>query len=79
MLDLITTGLKQLFDGKAFLTGKFLDIFFRGFFVDCSSKEFESVAICSAFFMGEVKQAVQVNSTHFLMSFMGTVGFYDIL
>lgn len=75
MLDMITTGLKHLFDGKAFLTGKFLDIFFRGFYVDCSSKEFEAVAICSAFYMGEVKQAVQVNSTHFLMSFMGTVCF----
>uniref|UniRef100_T1GSC9 Sensory neuron membrane protein 1 n=1 Tax=Megaselia scalaris TaxID=36166 RepID=T1GSC9_MEGSC len=73
LLEMVSAGLKIIFGGKAYLTDTFLNIFFKGFFVDCSSQEFEAVAICSAFYMGEVKQATQVNATHFLLSFMGTV------
>lgn len=78
LLDMVSAGLKIIFGGKAYLTDTFLNIFFKGFFVDCSSQEFEAVAICSAFHMGEVKQATQVNATHFLLSFMGTVRKFEL-
>lgn len=73
MLDLVVEGMGVLFDGKAFMQIAALDLFFRGFIVDCSKEEFSAKAICSAFYTGDIKQAVQVNETCFLVSLFGAV------
>lgn len=74
MMDIVVKGLTHIFgELKPFLVLPFLDIFFRGFPIDCSSDEFEARAVCSAFYTGEVKSAIQLNKTHFGFSFMGNV------
>uniref|UniRef100_A0A1A9ZCD2 Sensory neuron membrane protein 1 n=1 Tax=Glossina pallidipes TaxID=7398 RepID=A0A1A9ZCD2_GLOPL len=78
MMGIAVKGLTHIFgELKPFLVLPFLDIFFRGFPIDCSSEEFEAKAVCSAFYTGEVKSATQLNKTHFGFSFMGHANHSD--
>lgn len=73
MLDMVAEGMGVLFDGKAFMQVSAMDLLFKGFPVDCSKDVFSAKAICSAFYTGDIKQAVQVNETSFLVSLFGAV------
>lgn len=73
MLNMVAEGMNILFQGKAFMEISVMDLFFRGFPVDCSQDIFSAKAICTAFYTGDIKQAAQVNETFFLVSFLGTV------
>ncbi|CAD7086884.1 unnamed protein product [Hermetia illucens] len=72
MLSLVSKAIKEMFPIKMpFFTAPFLDIFFRGIPVDCSSQDFAVKGVCTAFHTGEVKGAKLVNETHFAFSVFG--------
>ncbi|KNC20910.1 hypothetical protein FF38_00324 [Lucilia cuprina] len=71
MLKMITEGLEEIFKPQsAFIAAPFMDIFYRGFNVDCSSNNFAASAICLNFHTGNVKGGVQYNETMFKFSLL---------
>ncbi|KAM7344096.1 sensory neuron membrane protein 1-like [Cochliomyia hominivorax] len=74
MLKMIVEGLEEIFKPtSAFIQAPFMDIFYRGFNVDCSSNNFAASAICLNFHTGSVKGGVQFNETFFKFSLLGGV------
>ena len=74
MVNLISEGIEEIFHPKdPWIRAPFMDLFFRGVVVDCSSQNFAAVAICLNFHTGTVKGAVKLNETHFKFSLMAGV------
>lgn len=74
MLKMIVDGLEEIFKpNSAFIQASFMDIFFRGFYVDCSSDDFTAIAICLNFDTGKVKGFVKYNETLFKFSLLAAV------
>ncbi|XP_075167837.1 sensory neuron membrane protein 1-like [Haematobia irritans] len=72
MLGMIAEGIEELFKPTSpFLRTPALDIFFRGFDIDCSTDNFAAKAICLNFHTGAVKGAEKVDDTHFKFSLLG--------
>lgn len=57
MLPTISGAINELFHHPAtpFWTGRVMDILFDGVNIDCSSEDFNAVAVCSQFETGDVK------------------------
>ncbi|XP_023303093.2 sensory neuron membrane protein 1-like, partial [Lucilia cuprina] len=78
MLKMITEGLEEIFKPQsAFIAAPFMDVFYRGFNVDCSSNNFAASAICLNFHTGNVKGGVQYNETMFKFSLLAASNHSD--
>lgn len=71
---MIMEGLDTIFHNptSSFLTGSFMDIFFDGIPVDCSSDIFASEAICAR--LVNDGGLPKINDTHVAFSLFGRVG-----
>lgn len=80
MLPVVNAALKGLFNEPTdvFWTGRVLDLLFDGIAIDCSSSDFNVVAICTSFDSGEHKALRRVNETHFAFSLFGGVNGTDL-
>ena len=72
LMPIVSKAIDLIFEpDSAFLTDSMMNIFFRGFDVDCSSEEFEPKAFCTQLEQGG---AVDIfNDTLYKFSFFGTV------
>ncbi|KAM7343533.1 sensory neuron membrane protein 1-like isoform 1-T1 [Cochliomyia hominivorax] len=79
MINMIAQGLQDLFQPKsAFIQVTFMELFFKGFMVDCSNEDsFAAGAICLNFHTGAIKGAEKLNETHFLFSLLGASNHSD--
>ncbi|XP_055374670.1 sensory neuron membrane protein 1-like [Condylostylus longicornis] len=72
MMPLVSEAINTMFPvEKPFYTAPFMDLFFNGIPVDCSSEVFAVKAVCTQFATGEVKGGVKYNETHYVFSLMG--------
>lgn len=57
MLGLVGKAIEEIFHHPKdpFWTGRFMDLFFDGIDIDCTSQEFEASAACAVFGDGQVK------------------------
>ncbi|XP_037942188.1 sensory neuron membrane protein 1-like [Teleopsis dalmanni] len=71
LLEVVVDGINVLFKPtNPFVTAPFMDIFYRGIDIDCSSDHYAAKLICLKFYTGDIKGGFQVNATHFKFSLM---------
>lgn len=80
MLPAIAGAVNELFHhpADAFWTGRVMDILFDGILIDCSSEDFNAVAVCSQFATGEMKAVRQVDEKTYAFSLFGGVSIINI-
>lgn len=77
MLPAIAGAINELFHNPAdpFWTGRVMDILYDGIPIDCSSEDFNAVAVCSQFATGEMKAVRQTGEKSYAFSLFAGVSF----
>lgn len=77
MLPTIAGAINELFHhpADAFWTGRVMDILYDGVPIDCTSEEFNAVAICSQFATGEMKAVRPTGEKTYAFSLFAGVSF----
>lgn len=75
MLPAIAGAINELFHNPAdpFWTGRVMDILYDGVTIDCSSEDFNAVAVCSQFSTGEMKAVRQIDDKTYAFSLFAGV------
>lgn len=80
MLPMISNAINQIFHEPVdpFWSGRVMDLLFDGIDVDCSSTNFETMAICTVLGSGEVQAIRVIDDKLYKFSMIGGVSYYHI-
>lgn len=75
MLPGIASAINDLFNNPTdpFFTGRIMDILYDGIPINCTSEEFNTVALCTMFSTGAQQAVRKVDDKHYAFSLFGGV------